>query len=240
MRRVLLVGLLLLALAVGVGGGYYAGDYLDNPEPATAGAADPLGEVSPSPTPSPTPSEPSLPVKTPVPSNLDPLQPGLDYARRTFTVHPEPDQPVQLSIQIPQGWSLTRESKHPDEVKFLDDLRQRAVRVQSVPQAEQQTPAAAMAQLIIDLKKSQAPENDVQVQSHTTDMITGDDGETRSVATLVYTYIPGDTLRYVIVRWIAINGQLADISMSITGIPADAPALDEILQKTSASVSETG
>ncbi|GAA1147174.1 hypothetical protein GCM10009630_52010 [Kribbella jejuensis] len=240
MRRVLLIGLLLLALALGVGGGYYTGNYLDNPKPTTAGVADPLGAVSASPTPSQTPSEPPLPVKTPSPSNLDPLQPGLDYATRTFTVHPEPDQAVQLSLQIPQGWSLTRDSKHPDEVKFLDDLRQRAVRVQSVAQAEQQTPAAAMAQLIIDLKKSQAPENDVQIQSHTTDTIAGDDGGTRAVATLIYTYIPGDTLRYVIVRWIAVDGLLANISMSITGIPADAPALDEILRKTSASVSETG
>ena len=239
-RRVLLVGLLLLALALGVGGGYYAGDYLDDPKPTTAGAADPLGEVSPSPTPSQTPTEPPLPVKTPSPSNLDPLQPGMDYTNRTFTVHPEPDQPVQLSIQIPDGWSISRDPKRPDEVKFLDDLRQRAIRVQSVPQAQQLTPAAAMAQLIIGLKKSQAPENDVQIQDQTTDQIKGDDGESRTVATLVYTYIPGTTLRYVIVRWIAINGQLANISMSITGIPADAPALNEILQRTSASVRETG
>lgn len=240
MRRVLLVGLLLLALALGVGGGYYAGDYLDDPDPTTAGTAGPLGEVSPSPTPSTTPTEPPLPVKTALPSNLNPLQPGMDYTGRQFTVHPEGDQPVQLSIQIPAGWKLTRDSTHPDEVKFLDDLKQRGVRVQSVPQAQQQTPAAAMAQLIIDLKKSQAPENDVQIQEHTTDIITGDDGGTRAVATLVYTFIPEATLRYVIVRWIAVNGQLANISMSITGIPADAPALNEILQKTSASVSETG
>src|SRR5690349_16923932 len=50
-RRVLAVGLLLLALALGVGGGYYAGDYLDNPEPTASGTAGPLGAVSPSPTP---------------------------------------------------------------------------------------------------------------------------------------------------------------------------------------------
>ncbi|WP_427887890.1 hypothetical protein ACQHIV_32975 [Kribbella sp. GL6] len=240
MRRALLVGLLLLALALGIGGGYYAGDRWDDPEPTTTGAANPLGEISPSPTPSQTPTEPPLPVKTPSPSNLDPLQPGLDYANRTFTVHPDPDQPVQLSVKVPKGWGLTRDAKHPDEVKFLDDLKQRAVRVQSVPTAQQKTPAEALSQLVINLRTSQPPQNDVQILDQKPGTITGDDGETRSVATLTYTYIPSDILRYVIVRFIATNGKLGNISMSITGIPADAPALAEILEKASSSVSETG
>lgn len=237
MRRVLLVGLLLLALALGVGGGYYAGDRWNTPGPTASGTAGPLGTVSPSPTPTPTPTEPSLPVKTPVPNNADPLQPGLDYANRTFTVHPKEQQPVQLSIDIPQGWGLTRDPKRTDEVKFVDKDRQHGVRVQALEPATQ-TPKDAIAQLIIDLRKSQAPENDVRIVEQSNDVITGDDGRPRAVGTLIYTFIPGDTLRYVIVRFIAISGELADISMSITGIPEDAPALKEILQKASASVSE--
>ncbi|GAA3083480.1 hypothetical protein GCM10010530_07030 [Kribbella aluminosa] len=234
----LLVGLLLLALALGVGGGYYAGNRWDTPDPTASGTAGPLGTVSPSPTPTPTPTETPLPVKTPVPNNLDPLQPGLTYANRTFTVNPKDAQPVQLSVGVPQGWGLTRDPKHPDEVKFLDNLRQRGVRVQAVEPATQ-TPKDAIAQLVIDLRKSQAPENNVQIVDQNTAVITGDDGRSRAVGTLIYTFIPGDTLRYVIVRFIAVNGELANISMSITGIPEDAPALKEILEKASASVSET-
>src|SRR4051794_39369281 len=95
-RRVLLAGLLLLALALGAGSGYYAGDYFDTPEPTASGTAGPLGDVSPSPT--PTPTEPSLPVKTPIPSTVEPLQTGLDYTDHTFTVTPKDAEPVQLSI----------------------------------------------------------------------------------------------------------------------------------------------
>lgn len=236
-RRVLLAGLLLLALALGVGGGYYTGDRLDAPEPTASGTAGPLGTVSESP--SPTPTEPSLPVKTPVPSNLEPLQPGLDYTRRSFTVTPQDEPSVQLSIEIPQGWKQTRDPKRPQEVKYLDDQKERGVRIEAVEPVDT-TPAAAMAQLIVDLKKSQAPENDVRIVSHTTGQINGEDGDPRPVATLIYTYIPGETLRYVIVRWIAIDGQLTNVEMSITGIPEDAAALDEVLQRTSTSVHQVG
>ncbi|TCC11314.1 hypothetical protein [Kribbella soli] len=238
MRRVLLAGLLLLALALGAGSGYYAGDYLDTPEPTASGTAGPLGEISPSPT--PTPNEPSIPVKTPVPNNLEPLETGLDYANHTFTVSPKDAEPVQLSVETPQGWRMaTRDPKRPGEVKYLDKLRERGVRVEAVAPAKE-TPKDEMAQLIVDLKKSQAPENDVRISSQTTDVITGDDGESRSVATLIYTFIPNETLRYVIVRWIAINGELTNVEMSITGLPQDAPALDEVLQRATASVSEVG
>ncbi|WP_410786345.1 hypothetical protein [Kribbella sp. C-35] len=238
MRRVLLAGLLLLALALGAGSGYYAGDYFDTPQPTASGTAGPLGDVSPSPT--PTPTEPSLPVKTPIPSNLEPLENGLDYTNRTFTVTPKDAEPVQLSIEIPQGWKIApRDPKRPGEVKYLDKLRERGVRVEAVAPAEE-TPADEMAQLIVDLKKSQAPENDVRIVSNTTDVVTGDDGESRSVATLIYTFIPNETLRYVIVRWIAINGGLTNVEMSITGLPQDAQGLDEVLQRATASVSEVG
>ncbi|RZT12664.1 hypothetical protein EV649_7029 [Kribbella sp. VKM Ac-2569] len=237
-RRVLLAGLLLLALALGAGSGYYAGDYFDTPQPTASGTAGPLGDISPSPT--PTPTEPSLPVKTPIPSTVEPLEIGLDYTDHTFTVTPKDAEPVQLSIETPQGWKIApRDPKRPGEVKYLDKLRERGVRVEAVAPAEE-TPADAMAQLIVDLKKSQAPENDVRVTSQTTDVVTGDDGESRSIATLIYTFIPGETLRYVIVRWIAINGELTNVEMSITGLPQDAKALDEVLQRATASVSEVG
>ncbi|TCC43036.1 hypothetical protein [Kribbella sindirgiensis] len=237
MRRVLLAGLLLLALALGAGSGYYAGDYLDTPEPTASGTAGPLGEISPSPTPSPT--EPSTPVKTPIPNNEEPLEPGLDYTERSFSVQTKDGQTVRLSLEVPQGWRLTRDTKRPDQVRYVEKVEQRGVRVQADQPAEG-TPADEMAQLIVDLKKSQAPENDVRVLDHTSEVITGDDGESRTVSTLVYTYIPGETLWYVIVRWIAINGENTNIEMSVTGLPQDADALKEILDKASTSVNETG
>jgi hypothetical protein len=238
-KRVLLVGLLLLALALGAGGGYYVGDYLGAPQQTASGAAAPLGEVASSPTPTPTPTEPSLPVKIPVPNNLEPLETGLEYAERSFTVTPKDERSVRLSIEVPRGWRLKKDPKRPAEVKYLDKLEERAVRVEAVEPASK-TPEAERDQLIVDLKKSQAPQNDVRVVSRTTEVITGNDGEPRSVATLIYTYIPGETLRYVIVRWIAINGQLTNVEMSITGLPQDADGLGEVLDRASASVSEVG
>jgi len=233
-RRVLLAGLLLLALALGVGGGYYAGDRLDTPRPTASGTAGPLGSISPSPTPSPT-----LPVKTPIPNDEQPLETGLDYSERTFSVTAQDGQSVRLALEIPQGWRLTRDPKHTDQVRYVEKVEQRGVRVQADEPAEG-TPAAELNQLVVDLKKSQPPENDVRILDHTTDVITGDDGEARSVATLVYTYIPGETLWYVIVRWIAINGTGTSVEMSVTGLPQDADALHEILEKATASVSEVG
>jgi hypothetical protein len=227
---------LLLALALGAGGGYYAGDYLDTPEPTASGTAAPLGSISPSPTPSPTPT---LPVKTPVPNDEEPLATGLDYTERTFSVTAQDGQSVRLSLEIPQGWRLTRDPKHTDQVRYVEKVEQRGVRVQADEPAEG-TPAAEMNQLVVDLKKSQAPENDVRILDQTTDVVTGDDGEPRSVATLWYTYIPGETLWYVMVRWIAINGADTSVEMSVTGLPQDADALREILEKATTSVSEVG
>ena len=232
MKRVLLVGLLLLALALGVGGGYYTGDYLETPRPTASGEAAPLGEVSP--------SEPPLPVKTPIPSNVEPLETGLDYQRRTFTVTPKGRPPVRLSIEVPAGWGLTHDSQVPAQVRFLDKLKERGVRVESVEPAAQTT-ADAMAKLIVDLKASQKPENDLRIQSQTTEQIEGEDGEPRSVSTLIYTFIPVKTLRYVIVRWVATNGgDLTTVEMSITGLPQDAAGLDEVLEAATRSVHEIG
>jgi hypothetical protein len=239
-RRVLLAGLLLLALALGVGGGYYAGDRYDNPEPSAIGTAGPLGVVSTSPSPTPTPTEPSLPVKTPTPNNLDPLETGLIYTGHNFTVTPKHEPSVQLSIETPQGWRLApRDPERPGEVKYLEDDQQRGVRVEAIEPVDT-TPAAEMADLIVNLKKSQAPENDVQIRSQTTGTVDGDDGEPRQVATLIYTYIPGNTLRYVIVRWVATKGQLTDIEMSFTGLPQDADGLNEVLDKATTTVHEVG
>ena len=231
-RRVLLVGLLLLALALGAGGGYFTGDYLDAPEATASGNAAPLGEVSP--------SEPLLPVKTPIPSNVPALETGLNYTRHTVTLTPKGQPPEQLSIETPEGWRPTKDPSAPGEIKYLDKLRERGVRVEAVEPVTQTT-ADAMAQLIRNLKSSQAPENDLRIVSQTSEQVEGDDGNPRSVSTLVYTYIPIKTRRYVIVRWVATDGgDLTTVEMSITGLPQDAPGLDEVLKEATRSVHEIG
>ncbi|MEV5960161.1 hypothetical protein AB0L70_00270 [Kribbella sp. NPDC051952] len=235
MKRVLLTGLLVLAVALGVGGGYFAGDYLDRPLPSASGDASPLGNP-----PTPSPSEPSLPVKTPIASNVPPLETGLDYVRHLFTVTPKGQPSVQLSLKTPEGWTISRNPKEPGEVKYLDRLKERGVRVEAVEPLAL-TPAAAQQKLIVGLRQSQPPENDLKILSRTTEEIEGEDGGPRTVATLIYTYIPIQTLRYVVVRWIALPGdERAAVEMSITGLPQDADGLAEVLREATTTVHPTG
>jgi len=242
-RRPILVIVLLLIAALGAAGGYFAGDRWDIPEATASGDAAPLGQVTPAeaePTPSTTPSEPSLPVKTPVPNTIPPLETELDYQREQFTVRPKGTGSVGLSIEAPDDWGMKRDPKYPGEVKFLDSRRERGLRVEAVRPAVLST-ADSRAQLIVDLKKSLPPQDDLQIQSQTDEQITADDGENRTVSTLVYTYIPNETRRYVIVRWVATNGDgIGNVEMSITGLPDDAPALDEVALRATRSVRETG
>ena len=229
MRRLLLTGLLLLAVALGVTGGYFTGGYLDTPLPTASGDAAPLGEVSP--------SEPPLPVKTPVPNNLPALQVNeLEFRKQTFTVHQESLPPVRLSVQVPDSWEKSVSKKAPGEVKFLDSLHERGVRVESGFRVEL-TPTQQRDRLIAQLKSSLPYEDDFQIVSQTDDDITGSDGQSRPISTLIYSYIPTQTVRYVMVRWVATAGDgLANVEMSITGLPQDAKALTLVADEAARSV----
>jgi hypothetical protein len=228
---VLVSGVVLLGLA-GTAAGYEAGVISWKPT-SDNGAALPLAGVSP--------SAPPLPVKTPVPSDVPALKAAdLTFRDHTFSVQPTGRPSVQLSIQTPRGWQLTRSPKTPGEVKFLDPLKERGVRVES-GFAPTLSPADSRDQLIIGLEKSQPPENDVRIISKTDGEVPGPDGEPRAVSTLIYTFIPNKTLRYVIVRWIAAGGDgTATIEMSITGLPQDANGLAAVLTKATESVRATG
>jgi hypothetical protein len=228
-KRLLLTGLLLLAVALGVTGGYFTGDYLGTPLPTASGNAVPIGDVSP--------SEPSLPVKTPVPNNLPALTvDDLDFRKQTFTVHQESLPPVRLSVRVPAGWEKSVNKKTPGEVKFLDSLRERGVRVESGFRVEL-TPAQQRDRLIAQLKSSLPYEDNFQIVSQTDDTVTGDDGQSRPISTLIYTYIPTQTVRYVMVRWVATAGDgLANVEMSITGLPQDAKALELVADEAAQSV----
>jgi hypothetical protein len=226
---VLVSGVVLLAI-VGGGAGYEAGLLTEPGITPVAGAAAPLSGISPA---------APLPVKTPVPSDVPALTTAeLTFRQHTFKVQAA-DRTVELAIRTPRGWQLTTSPKSPAEVKFLDPLKERGVRVEAISPPGL-TPKESRQKLIVDLEKSQAPENDLRILSQTDDQIEAD-GELRSVSTLIYTYIPNKTRRFVIVTWVAAPGDdLATVEMSITGLPQDAAGLDSVLQEATRSVHEVG
>lgn len=120
-------------------------------------------------------------------------------------------------------------------MKFLDSLRERGVRVEA-GFAPGETTAQKRDALILGLKSSQPYENDLRIVAQSDDTITGIDGRERIISTIAYTYVPGKTLRYVIVRWVATAGDSqATVEMSITGLPQDADALNLIADQAARS-----
>jgi hypothetical protein len=223
---VLASGVIALGL-IGAAGGYVVGD-LTQPTTASAGNGYPTGGD--------TPSADPLPKKTPEPYPKAPLSAAkLRYHTENFSIRDDAGTQVPLSIRMPRGWQLTRDSKAPREVKFLDPAKERGVRVEAgLP--ESLTTADSMRRLIANLESSQPYENDLKIVSQDDEQIELE-GTTRTVSTLIYTYIPKKTLRYVIVTWVSTGGDdLATVEMSITGLPQDAAALKAILAETSKSV----
>jgi hypothetical protein len=229
-------GVVLLGL-VGAAGGYAVGD-LTQSSTAIANNEFPSGDDS---LPAGYPSDPPLPKKTPEPYSLAPLTADeLKFRTQSFTVHDDSGARLPLSIKMPRGWQLTRDPKAPREVKFLDPLKERAVRVESALPPPALSTADSMNQLLANLKSSQPYENDLQILSQTDEQI-ATDGEARTVSTLTYTYIPKKTLRYVIVRWISTgDNDTSTVEMSVTGLPQDAAGLHAVLLEASRSVRETG
>lgn len=236
---VLVSGIVLLAL-IGGGGGYLGGQLLDGRVTA-AGYAGPLpADVASSPTPSKPPSStPSVPLirKTPEPNPLEPLvSTEIDFEVRNFTVSGEVAGQVKLGLRIPAGWRLTPSKDKPGEVRFVDPSGERAVRVESALNTDKPV-KQAMEDVLANVQSSQPYQNFVQPLFQGAGQVKDDDGKLRDVATLVYTYIPGTTTRYVIVRFVATgDGDLATVSMSVTGLPKEQKALERILAEATASV----
>ena len=63
----------------------------------------------------------------------------------------------------------------------------------------------------------------LSIKSQTVDPDTHD-------ATLVYTYVPDNSVRYVIVRWVANGDGLCTFEIAVTGLPQDKAALEDVLQ----------
>jgi hypothetical protein len=229
MRTPILVSGVLLLGVLGGAAGYAAGLYETPVLPQSFGVAAPLGATSPA---------EQLSVKTPEPSNVPPFTTaGLAFRQFTFIVQPDGERPVHLSIRAPRGWQLTKSPKSPAEVKFLDPLKERGVRVESGFPPDLTT-AESREKLLLDLEKSQPPENDLRILSQTDGQVEVD-GQSRAVSTLIYTYIPNKTRRYVIVRWVATGGNdLATVEMSVTGLPQDAAGLASVLGEATRTVKQ--
>ncbi|MEU4392003.1 hypothetical protein [Kribbella sp. NPDC023855] len=234
---VLVIGIALLAIAGGAAG-YYGGE-LAEPGPTPYGvAAGPLAgtKVAPS-----TPSTPSTPLsrKTPKPSKVPPLLPGdLEFKTRNFSVESTTGEQVRLSIRTPASWKLIDNPKAPTEVKFVGAQGERAIRVESGFPPDKSV-MQSREEIVTGLAESQPYENDVQIKSPDVKVsqVEGDDGRLRTVSTLVYTYIPDEVVRYVIVRWVATgDDDKATVEMSIAGLPQDVKALNEILDQATRSV----
>jgi hypothetical protein len=200
---------------------------LDNASPAPMAAAPMV----------PSPSPPPLPKKTPVPDGTSKLDPDeLSYHTVEFQVTKMPHPPVRVTLRVPDGWKMSRPRESTDEVKFTDPTGKRWIRVESGFLIES-SPAASMDILRRNLLASQPPENDLRILSQRPGSLTGRDGEPRNIATLDYTYIPNQSVRHVLVRWIGFGatGDVA-VEMTVTGLPQDTDGLLEILRRASESV----
>jgi hypothetical protein len=230
-RAPVLVGGIALLAALGAAAGYLGGERIDEPKaPGAFGIAAPVPMVSPNPI-------ELLPIKTPKPSSLRAFSSeGLNFVKRGFTVQQGKDKPVAVSIRVPDGWALTRSTKTPGEVKFLDPLKERGVRVESGFPPDL-SPNQFRVKLTAQLESSVPHEDDLRLLTQTDDTLEDANGQPRPVSTLIYTYIPNEVRRYVIVRWIATgdDGQ-ATVEMSITGLPQDADGLAAVLDEATRTV----
>jgi hypothetical protein len=222
-----IAGALLGAAVIGIAGGYGVGMAS---MPGMAGAsgleAAPLTtDGSPSP----------VAVKTPVPDPTEPLVAGeLDYRTQRFTA----DRAVRskVSLDVPKGWDFTQ--PEADEGRYTDPLRKRWIRVEAGFPPQRPT-ADSLAERIRQLK-SVDPAQDLTIVSEQSGHMTHSDGTRLTYSTLVYTYIPLDVRRYVMVRWISFGKpDLAAVEMSTTGLPKDREALESVLQRATRTVTRT-
>jgi len=223
LRRTVIAAAAVGVVAFGGASGYLAGAILNPQSPPSSASDD--GKV--------------LPRKTPVPNTLPPLNGAtIDYRTRSFTVQAKGSAAARVRLMVPVGWTFRPNEQDPSMVHFVDPTDERALRVESgfTPKS---SPIEVIAALVPALEASQPYENDLQILSQTESTVTGQDGQRREVATLVYTYIPRQTRRYVIVRSISTRGGSANVEMSATGLPQDAKALAAVIDTATRSVRVT-
>jgi hypothetical protein len=226
---------LVAGLAVaGVVAGYGVGRLTQPKLAVSTGRSEPMAGV---PVPSGSPSTPQPPKKTPIPDETAKLDPDeLSFRTVEFGVTKPPHPRVRVNVQVPDDWQIQRDPQQPDEVRYVDPTGKRWIRIESGFLIER-PPTDSMDILVANLRSSQPDENDLRVLSQTHGPLTGRDGDSRNIATLAYTYIPNQSVRSVLVRWIGFGapGNVA-VEMSVTGLPQDDPALYEVLERASTTV----
>ncbi|WP_433011578.1 hypothetical protein [Kribbella sp. CA-294648] len=222
-RALLGSGLLGVTLLGGAGG--YGLGLLTTGEQASAGtAATPLTGTSAAPT-----TPPTAAPKPIVPDNSKPLRAkDIEYKIRSFTVRDALESAV--SVRVPGDWQL---SVPPDTEKYMrynEPARKRWIRIEA-GFTVQRSPALSMAARI-DLLQDLPATQRLTIMTHSVDPKTQD-------ATLLYSYVPDRTLRYVIVRWVADPAGLCHFEIAVTGLPQDQPALEVILDHAAKSATRS-
>ena len=224
--RARVLGLLLLAAVVGVGGGLGAG-YLGQPRAASGGTATPLPASSPS-----VPIDPE-PTQEPYAEDIDyaPMPTSYTFSRLRMS-----NSQQAWVVPVPKGWqSFTVSSSEPERLvppgqrSTYDELRFRpkgeppeggfSLRVKTVN--AHLTPAAMVAAKRVSL-------NDIDVEEELGD----------SESSYKFTYrTSGNHLRYNYFQWYAAPGESeATLEMSVVGRAADVPGLDALFAAFSSTL----
>ena len=226
----LVAGVGIVGVAAGVGAGLLT---QQNPRTGTG----PVLPMAAAPTPAVTPTTTPVVIKTPVPDDEPALDPDeLRYRTVDFRLTKAPHDPVRVRLQVPRGWTYKSILDQTDQIKYVDPTGKRWIRIESGFLPER-PPADSMNLLVSTLKSSVPLQNDLRIEAPATGSITGDDGDSRSIATVTYTYIPNERTLQVIVRWIGFGtlGNVA-VEMSVTGLPQDKAALTAIMERASQTV----
>lgn len=220
--RALLGSGLLAVTLLGGAGGYGIGWLTSSVAADSTGNAAPLTAASPS-TP---PSSPIEPPKTPKPDNSPPLlAENLTYRTRAFFA--ENTVRSRVTLKVPGNWKMTQPDPQ-DEARFTDPTGKRWIRIEAgftITRPPSDSMAARIA-LLKSVPSSQA----LKILSQQVD-------PKARTATLTYTYVPDLTLRYVVVRWAALDssGNVA-VEMSSTGLSQDRAAVVAVLDHATTSV----
>ncbi|MFC0627120.1 hypothetical protein [Kribbella deserti] len=186
-----------------------------------------------------TPPQLGIIRKAPIPNDKPALNPKhLDYRPVDFKLRTKPNPSVEVALSVPRGWTFRAYPKEPQQIRYLDPTLERGLRIES-GFTPLRRPNELMDSHIAELVSSQPPENDLQVKSRSSSTVIDDQGNARAVSTLVYTYVPSQTLRFVAVRWVALDGDKADVEMTVNGLPQDERALTAILDVASRTVTRS-
>ncbi|HEY0692756.1 MAG TPA: hypothetical protein VGD71_27415 [Kribbella sp.] len=231
--RALLSTGLLGATLLGGAGGYGLGLLTGPAVAASKGIAAPLEVAKSASTPTPPPP---VQVKTPKPDNTPPLvESNLTYRTREFVAVAAVTS--KISVRVPKNWQMTQ--PYPKiEARFTDSTTKRWIRLEA-GFTVRRPPAESMAARVAELKQGD-PAVALKIISQQSGTAIHDAGTPLSYSTLIYSYIPGDSTRYVIVRWVALDKSgLAAVEMASTGLPQDRSALLAVLQHATESVVRT-